>query len=109
MNALETFPKEGKQNLINIKKCITNLHRNFTSEYHHYLLLTSVFPARRVTAAALSEGGPMAVIRKENSSGCSVSLLAILHFYTFMQFYEKKDGSLNKTYYQSTAFLIYKI
>lgn len=46
MNVLETFPKEGKQNLINIKKCITNLHRNFTSEYHHYLLLTSVFPAR---------------------------------------------------------------
>lgn len=108
MNIPETFPKEGKWSLTNFKKRVTNLPRNFIPECHHYLLLPRI-PARRGAAAAKSEGGPMAVAGKENSSSCSASLLAIPPFYKFMQFYERESGSLNKTYYQNTAFLIYKI
>lgn len=64
MNVPETFPKEGKQSLANVKKSVTNLRSYFTFEYHHYLLLTSVPLARRVVAATPPEGGPMAVTGK---------------------------------------------
>lgn len=77
MNVPETFLKEGKWSPTNIKKCTANLHRNFISEYHHYLLLISIPLARIVVAAAPSEAGPVAIIWKENSCGCSPSVLAV--------------------------------
>lgn len=77
MNIPETLPKEGKWSPTNIKKYIANLHRNFISEYHHYLLLIRIPLAKVVVAAAPSEAGPMAKIWKENSCGCSPSVLAV--------------------------------